>query len=608
MHVHPTPRINVTVDMTEANAPTHGPAQPQFVYSAMSDPLHEIRLLRCSFEQGHGVSDVNYEMGAYRLGQGTPAYVAVSYAWGDANRTKEITVSGCSLLITETAELALRQIHHYGKFYRDDDIRYEPRLPGSRRRLTQHIWLDAICINQADVEERSQQVRIMNRIYSRAYCTAASLGVSRSLERLLGIVQPLLQNAELDLLHPSERDEILAEGRIAADEIARSPYFSRMWIIQELKLSNSVYFMSGDFCTEASKFLKSYSSVFEISAESMWNCREKGYRTRLDMLAHEILWQYGWYEHEFLLPKGSDLSLAETIAKYSGGACQDPRDQLYSLLGVTEDIARRYTTNTLDHSMLLNPFEVSYHKCNEDVLFDFIYHLCYTDEPGVSTRAITKLLDHLPINWDDAEIQQRLLAEVNLVKTQNMGPLTLLHRKWSKIRKVKNEGVKLRVFGSVPTVECLSHVYRSLTPVRYLPKTYNREETVLFDSLWVPLNDVTACAYSTDPFEPYRKSCCLPLLPGVSNLEYSGRRLSQFVESIEPRCDTAEVLIHSLDILLALLQQRGHLDKARRNLCTDASFLILREIPALNQHLYSSVIKWERNEQIKPPWSVNGPT
>lgn len=38
------------------------------------------------------------------------------------------------------------------------------------------LWIDAICINQADLEERSAQVRIMPQIYSKADCVNVWLG------------------------------------------------------------------------------------------------------------------------------------------------------------------------------------------------------------------------------------------------------------------------------------------------------------------------------------------------------------------------------------------------------------------------------------------------
>lgn len=38
------------------------------------------------------------------------------------------------------------------------------------------IWIDALCINQDNLEERSSQVALMNKVYSRAYIAIIWLG------------------------------------------------------------------------------------------------------------------------------------------------------------------------------------------------------------------------------------------------------------------------------------------------------------------------------------------------------------------------------------------------------------------------------------------------
>jgi hypothetical protein len=77
-----------------------------------------------------------------------PVYTALSYVWGDAKTSKEITVDGSALPITENLEVALHHMQY-------DDVR-----PA--------IWIDAICINQSDYDEKNDQVPRMSRIYSNA--------------------------------------------------------------------------------------------------------------------------------------------------------------------------------------------------------------------------------------------------------------------------------------------------------------------------------------------------------------------------------------------------------------------------------------------------------
>ncbi|KAK4194085.1 heterokaryon incompatibility protein-domain-containing protein [Triangularia verruculosa] len=91
------------------------------------------------------------------IDQPTP-YHAISYAWGDPHGEPAYLEVFCSdvsdalgqLPITSSLDCALRHFRELSA--------------GSVRTL----WIDQICINQADNEEKSQQVRIMGRIYSSA--------------------------------------------------------------------------------------------------------------------------------------------------------------------------------------------------------------------------------------------------------------------------------------------------------------------------------------------------------------------------------------------------------------------------------------------------------
>ena len=78
---------------------------------------------------------------------------ALSYCWGDSPERVNIHLEaeGATIgliSVSPTIERALRRL----------------RNPDTPLR----IWIDAVCINQTDLEERAQQVSIMGTIYSRA--------------------------------------------------------------------------------------------------------------------------------------------------------------------------------------------------------------------------------------------------------------------------------------------------------------------------------------------------------------------------------------------------------------------------------------------------------
>ncbi|KAH8883684.1 HET-domain-containing protein, partial [Thozetella sp. PMI_491] len=78
----------------------------------------------------------------------TPQYEALSYVWGDQTERNEIILDSQPTSITRNLWTTLKYI----------------RQPDTSRTL----WIDAVCINQADIHERNEQVKQMGDIYSRA--------------------------------------------------------------------------------------------------------------------------------------------------------------------------------------------------------------------------------------------------------------------------------------------------------------------------------------------------------------------------------------------------------------------------------------------------------
>ncbi|KAF1960308.1 hypothetical protein CC80DRAFT_404938 [Byssothecium circinans] len=77
-----------------------------------------------------------------------PSYRAVSYCWGKAAGTSTFRCEGKSLLVTPTVESMLRHLRKINKPLR--------------------LWIDAICINQQDMDEKGKQVASMEDVYARA--------------------------------------------------------------------------------------------------------------------------------------------------------------------------------------------------------------------------------------------------------------------------------------------------------------------------------------------------------------------------------------------------------------------------------------------------------
>lgn len=122
-----------------------GTATLAHLYAPLNSSVPEIRvvhLLPCE----DFAAPIRCQLSNRPLYSRDDSYEALSYVWGAQEFVAEILLDGEPHLITRNLEMALRYL----------------RLPTARRTL----WVDAICINQNDPVERSQQVRMMREIYA----------------------------------------------------------------------------------------------------------------------------------------------------------------------------------------------------------------------------------------------------------------------------------------------------------------------------------------------------------------------------------------------------------------------------------------------------------
>lgn len=99
-----------------------------------------------------------------------------------------------------------------------------------RRSMSGHLlWIDALCINQEDVSERSQQVQLMGDIFSSAEQVIIWLGHERKND------QYAIDMITRDQI-PDEANEFMYLMRVLK-RVCLRPWFGRFWIVQELALA-----------------------------------------------------------------------------------------------------------------------------------------------------------------------------------------------------------------------------------------------------------------------------------------------------------------------------------------------------------------------------------
>lgn len=84
-----------------------------------------------------------------------PPYTALSYCWGDATHRRSIDIGSHTFRVTTNLYEALSSLRSKGIF---------------------RLWVDAICINQRDTDEKSSQIYLMRSIFQRAREVIAWVG------------------------------------------------------------------------------------------------------------------------------------------------------------------------------------------------------------------------------------------------------------------------------------------------------------------------------------------------------------------------------------------------------------------------------------------------
>lgn len=124
----------------------------------------------------------------------------------------------------------------------------------------QYLWVDAICINQDDIREKTQQVNMMDQIYKAADTTVIWLGredhhTKTAVQFILKLYPILdkLQHTKIPTYQAMSLEGYMARGLpyIAQHEwdalasIYLRQWFQRVWVIQEVALAQNVVCFCG---------------------------------------------------------------------------------------------------------------------------------------------------------------------------------------------------------------------------------------------------------------------------------------------------------------------------------------------------------------------------
>lgn len=212
-------------------------------YQALDPTRRDIRLLKVLPDSGSGLVECELLPSA-PVAELRGKYLALSYCAGDPRNTEIILVNGVQCNVFANLCHALTCARHFWT-----------TQPGDEDFL---LWADQICINQADLSERSHQVGFMRDIYRSAQRTLICLSTSNTHGRgMKWLVELFNQGRNLadkgrmipgmdmqDVWCPTEVE--FEQGVFAFwEEIIKSPWWSRAWVFQEFMVSANANFLSG---------------------------------------------------------------------------------------------------------------------------------------------------------------------------------------------------------------------------------------------------------------------------------------------------------------------------------------------------------------------------
>jgi hypothetical protein len=255
-------------------------------------------------------------------------YEALSYTWGDSSSRKPIYINGATVFVTENLYTALLHLR----------FEHKPRI----------LWVDAICIDQQNLEERSAQVQLMFRIYGSAARVIVWLGE-----------QSEDSDLALDVIESWSRPSAILADRLsttsieykALDNLFARSWWNRSWVVQEVVNSKIVEFVVGYWCLPWEDFYHSLLHVHDDEHRIAKDVSEAGLYHRHNV-AYSLLGVGGYASPSDRLRQISstidELAFAKTgnldqggfevlLPKFGHRQASDPRDKIYSILKIVSD-------------------------------------------------------------------------------------------------------------------------------------------------------------------------------------------------------------------------------------------------------------------------------
>jgi hypothetical protein len=305
-------------------------------------PLHDtdgnanIRLL--VIQPGSRSSEIRCNLVQVRLGDRYTRYNALSYVWGPQDKLSQIICNGQPFKVGINLYTALERVRH------DDQV------------VT--YWIDAICIDQTNIEEKSRQVQLMQYIYAGAQAVHIWLGPKDKTSNLaFYIVGRICEHVALTMPYggprpvtrlreyPKEVRESYPNalgtnrtGYKALLQLISRPWFTRVWVIQEVTMASHAIVMCGP---DQMPWHALQQAVDFMRIMGGWDDHVHEFGHSFSTIARSISEK----------KMNQQLSLVDCLFRYRRWASTDPRDKIYAFFGVAAEDVKRLSGFTTDYNL-----------------------------------------------------------------------------------------------------------------------------------------------------------------------------------------------------------------------------------------------------------------
>lgn len=354
--LHPGPQSLYWLYRGMINHPSAKASRHNCLYSPLDTQNQEIRLLRLL--PGQLGSHIVGSLTKHSLNE-TLKFDALSYVWGPPVFSSRITLNGFNFFITPN----LSRLLNY--------LRLE-----DRERV---IWVDAVCINQSDLDERSEQVTYMQKIYKQASLVRVWIDLSVD-------VRELAFRSLQTFSSKSNQTDIGSNVSfwVPLKSLFQHNYWSRLWVQQELIVARSITFHLQDTIFDGEciftflqlLYTRIYSPMNPLQDHRMWF----GLGLELGILdiipirqlplfhAPKKIFDLGFISLSTEDNNDSEfpLRLLDLLHFSRKLEVSDPRDRVYGLMQIAKDadklalsISYRITTAEVFTQVAIRIYEIS---------------------------------------------------------------------------------------------------------------------------------------------------------------------------------------------------------------------------------------------------------